>query len=108
VDVRDVARAAVLSLKTQPPQPGERRRILLWGGTFTWKQAVKHIAAAKPELKARLVDRGEPSAEQEAQAAGVDTSKAGEVLGLNEFIGWKQTVEDTVDSLLKREPTWTN
>jgi len=107
VDVRDVARAAVLALEAKLPHAGEQRRILLWGSSFTWKQAVQHLASVRPELKGRLVDGGEPEMEEEQPTARLDNSQAKELLGLNEFIGWKQTVEDTVDTILKREHTWT-
>ncbi|KAF8582158.1 NAD(P)-binding protein, partial [Ramaria rubella] len=105
VDVRDVARACVLSLNTKPAVVGERRRILLSGGSFSWKQAAKHIAAVKPELKGRLVDRGE-AAMEEVPAAVIDINEARETLGLMEFIPWERSIEDAVDSLLHRERMW--
>lgn len=106
VDVRDVARAAVLSFSSWSALPGVKRRFLLQGGSFTWKQAVKHIAAVRPDLHGRLLDHGDPGQVEEAPAAKIDTSKARNILGLTEFIGWQKTVEDTVDSLLDREGAW--
>jgi hypothetical protein len=63
VDVRDVARVAVLSLSCPavPHAHGARKRIFLWGGFFKWSQTVECIASVGPELKHRLVDGGEPA-----------------------------------------------
>ncbi|KAF8531210.1 hypothetical protein JB92DRAFT_3080995 [Gautieria morchelliformis] len=108
VDVRDVARAAVLSFSCPAAPHGVRKRILLWGGSFTWSHAVEYIALVRPELKHRLVDGGEPATVDVAPSANIDTTEARTLLGLQSFIGWKRTVEDTVDSLLARENTWMN
>ncbi|KAF8527016.1 NAD(P)-binding protein [Hysterangium stoloniferum] len=102
VDVRDVAQSVVLTLSTTPA-PGQQRRILLCAGSFSWKQAVRHIAAVRPGLKSRLIDGGEPEGNLEVSAATLDTSKAAEVLGITKYIGWEKMLEDTVDSLLKLE-----
>ncbi|KAF8578920.1 NAD(P)-binding protein [Ramaria rubella] len=106
VDVRDVARACVLSLQAKPALAGQRRRILLCGGSFSWTQAAKHIADVRPELKSRLVENGVIVVE-ELPAATLDVSMAKDVLGITEFIGWKRMVEDAVDSMLKKEVLWT-
>jgi len=107
VDIRDVATAAVLSLSATKKHPGEQRRIILHDGSFnfTWTEVVRHLAHARPELKSRLVDGGEPAAGRETAkpVATLDTSKAREVLGLSTFIDWKQSVTDAVDSILQRE-----
>ena len=29
-------------------------QFLIYGGVFTWEQAVEHLAAVRPELKSRL------------------------------------------------------
>ncbi|KAF8583083.1 NAD(P)-binding protein [Ramaria rubella] len=106
VDVRDVARACVLSLQAKPALAGQRRRILLWGGSFSWTQAAKHIADVRPELKSRMVDHGAIIVE-ELPAAALNVGMAKDVIGITEFIGWKRTVEDAVDSMLKKEVLWT-
>ena len=38
--------------------------------------------------------------------AGVDVSRAREVLGLKEYVDWKKTVEDTTRALLEVEKSW--
>jgi nucleoside-diphosphate-sugar epimerase len=108
VDIRDVARSAVLSLSANERKPGEQRRIILYGGSFTWEEAVRHIAHVRPDLKSRLVDGGNAAVPEEdlRPRARFDTSKAKDVLGLPKFIDWKQMVEDTVDSILTREGSW--
>ncbi|KAF8528742.1 hypothetical protein JB92DRAFT_2805139 [Gautieria morchelliformis] len=108
VDIRDIARSAVLSLSAKERKPGEKRRIILHSGTFTWKEAVRHIAKVRPGLKSRLADGGNVVVSEEdlKPAARFDTSKAKDVLGLPTFIDWKHTLEDTVDSILAREGSW--
>jgi len=102
VDVRDVAKAHVLALKSTAKFDGNKR-ILTAGPHFTWKDAVIHLSAVKPELKARLPDASEVI---DHPIAEVDTTLAKELLGLNEWIDWKKTVDDTVDGLLELERQW--
>ncbi|KAI0043318.1 NAD-P-binding protein [Auriscalpium vulgare] len=97
--VADAARAHVLALEA-PPSPTGPRRVIAVAGAFTWRQAVAHLAKARPELKDRLpVIPDEPD---EFAFAKFDVSSAAEI-GLTEYIGWEMTVEDTVDDILKRE-----
>ncbi|KAI0043319.1 NAD(P)-binding protein [Auriscalpium vulgare] len=96
--VADAARAHVLALNA-PPTTGPRRVIAV-AGAFTWRQAVAHLAKARPELKDRLpVIPDEPD---EFAFVKFDVSSAAEI-GLTEYIGWEKTVEDTVDDILRRE-----
>ncbi|KAF8484403.1 hypothetical protein JB92DRAFT_3131509 [Gautieria morchelliformis] len=110
VDVRDVATACVRALQAPPAPPGEKRRVLVCGGAFTWAQAVRHIAKVRPSLVARLVPvrggGGGGGDEDATPCARIDTGVAREVLGMREFIGWEQAVADAVDSLLEREKGW--
>jgi len=100
VDVRDVARAHVLALSAPSTKEVGRKRLFVAGPTGTWKAAVEHLAAVRPELKGRLPDLSEA---RDADAATVDVSRAKEVLGLTEYISWEKTVEDTADSLVAIE-----
>ena len=105
VDVRDVAQAHVLAL-TAPlsSEPGVgRKRLLVVGAYFTWKDAVLHLYAARPELKNRLPDVSEAKGSDELTIARSDVSKAAEILGLKEYIDWRKTVEDSIDSFLEIE-----
>jgi len=107
VDVRDVAKAHILALQSTYPAKYEdgsgNKRILFAGPNFTWKDAADYLAATRPELKARLPDTSEVI---DHPIATVDTSLAQEILGFGEFIDWKKTVDDTVDSLLEVERQW--
>ena len=105
IDVRDVAKAHILAL-TAPTSATiqKRKRLLIWSGTMFWSDAVEYLSSARPELKPRLSD---PSAAQKPDAVcKVDCSLATEVLGLDEYINWKKTLEDSVDSLLQVEGDW--
>ncbi|KZP19343.1 NAD(P)-binding protein [Athelia psychrophila] len=102
VDVRDVAKAHVLALQ-QDSASGAR--IPLCGGGFTWAQAVDELNATRPELRSRLVPQGTGNPAPSTMAT-VSTRAAAEKLGLKEFIGWKQSLSDTVDSLLELEKKW--
>ena len=111
VDVRDVATAAVRALSAPAQHPGEgrrRRRVLLHGGSFTWTDAVRHLAHVRQELKGRLVEGGDPSVDQgdATSVARLDITVAKEDLGMESFIDWHQTVEDAMDSMIQREDAW--
>ncbi|KAF7975457.1 hypothetical protein HWV62_9473 [Athelia sp. TMB] len=101
-DVRDVAKAHVLALQT-PAANGAR--IPLYGGGFTWAQAVEYLHATRPELRDRLVPVGTGNAAP-STVSTVSTRAAEEKLGIKSFIGWKQSLDDTVDSLLELEKKW--
>lgn len=103
VDVRDVAKAHILALRAPPTSEVGQKRIAVVGPTFSWKDAVEHLVVARPELKGRLPDTSEA---QRMTVASTDTSRSRDVLGLDPYIDWKKTVEDTVDSLLALEKVW--
>ncbi|KAF8066905.1 hypothetical protein FPV67DRAFT_1214771 [Lyophyllum atratum] len=106
-DVRDVARAHVSALRVSGTPPSGRvlKRYLISGGAFTWKQAVEHLAQARPELRGRL-----PGTERAWKLPGrisvIDAGPAREDLGMGGYIGWERCVEDTVGSLLEVEKSW--
>ncbi|KZP19370.1 NAD(P)-binding protein [Athelia psychrophila] len=101
-DVRDVARAHVLALETDA---ADGERVPLCGGAFTWKEATEELYATRPELKDRLVplNSGNPAP---GPVVRISTRVAREKLGLTEFIGWKKSLSDTVDSILELEKKW--
>lgn len=103
-DVRDVAVAHVRALEIGPAS-GQRKRFLIAGGAFTWKEAVEYIRTAKPELASRL-----PSTEDATPAPGklstFDTKFAAEMLDMTEYIDWQRCVADTLDGLLAAEKSW--
>lgn len=114
IDVRDVATAHVRAL-TVPPVPvsdanAPAKRFLISGGVFSWKEAAAYLAAARPELRDRLPSLDAPGPGpgllSTSTISTIDTAPARETLGLTEYIGWKDTVSATVDSLLALEKTW--
>ncbi|KII85659.1 hypothetical protein PLICRDRAFT_44992 [Plicaturopsis crispa FD-325 SS-3] len=106
-DVRDVARAHVAALTAPRDESVLEHRFLVSGGVFTWVDAVDYLRQTRPELAVRLPEV--TTANREAAARGkstvgiIDTSRAKEVLKIDEYYGWKKTVDDTVDSLLEEE-----
>ena len=103
VDVRDVANAHILALTAPPQKEVGRKRIIVTSGPIPWVDAVEHLRATRPELAGRLPNTSKVT----KRAVGkVDVSKAATILGLTEYIDWKKTVDDTVDSLLAVEREW--
>ncbi|KAJ7472642.1 NAD-P-binding protein [Mycena latifolia] len=104
-DVRDVARAHVRSLTAGRSKSGEKKRFLICGGAFTLKAAVEYLAAARPELAARL-----PSTEAATPLPGplstADVSPAKDVLGMDEYIPCEKSVSDAIDCFLVAEKEW--
>ena len=99
---RDVARASVSAL-TAPTNVG-RKRILLSSEWISFRDAAIFIAEARPELKGRLTLNADSF--PLVGKTLIDNTRAKEVLGIKEFIPWKQTLLDTVDDLLKLEKEW--
>lgn len=105
VDVRDVARALVLSLTAPPTSQVGRKRILMSGEWFVPAEAVAYVAEMRPELKGRLNEAWKK--EVTSPKNNIDNSRAKEVLGL-ELTDWRKTVLDGVDSLVALETKWKN
>ena len=97
VDVRDVAAAMVAGIKIKGSH-----RLLLTGEWFDWADAIKYIAATRPELAPRLIKTG-PTGQTRPI---MDSKKALEVLGIT-LTPWKKTVDDGLDAVLKLEKDWT-
>ena len=96
VDVRDVATALVAGIKVIG-----NHRLLLTGEWFDLADAIKHIAATRPELAPRLVKTGFTGQTRPI----IDNKKALEVLGIT-LTPWKKSIEDGVDAFLKLEKDW--
>jgi len=105
VDVRDVARAHVLALKTCPSSGSSSdapKRYIVSSSRFTWKEAVELLAEARPGLKGRLpVITGKEHAV--APFATLDTGATEAGLGLKDYIRWQDTILDTIDDMLRVE-----
>ncbi|KAI0271270.1 NAD-P-binding protein [Gloeopeniophorella convolvens] len=85
-----------------PPRSEKPKRIVICGGYFTWAQAVEHLYNVRPQLRSRLPVVKE-SEMRVTVYAKFDTSSAVEIIGLTKYIDWKETLENTFDSLLERE-----
>lgn len=101
VDVRDVGRAHAVAVSA-PNAPG--KRISVYGGSFTWEDAVEHLRRVRPGLKDVLPPP--PTKEERRPIATMDNTLAHEVLGIEQFIDWKKSIEDTVDDLLAKTKAW--
>ncbi|KAF7964921.1 hypothetical protein HWV62_1647, partial [Athelia sp. TMB] len=102
-DVRDVAEAHVRAL-LRPAASGAR--IPLYSDSFTWLQAVEYLDSKYPALRPRLVKPSTQTKAGKRVAATISPKAAAEKLGMEKFIGWKQCLDDTVDSLLELEKKW--
>ncbi|KAG6916180.1 hypothetical protein DXG01_008110 [Tephrocybe rancida] len=105
-DVRDTARAHVAAFERHAaPTSINRKRYLICGGVFTWKDMVEHLGKALPELRPRLptLDKAQPLP---GPISTMDARPAAEDLGMVDYIRWEKTVEDAVQSLLEVEKTW--
>ncbi|KAI0043313.1 NAD(P)-binding protein [Auriscalpium vulgare] len=100
VNVHDAARAHVLALKAPPSDTP--KRIVIRGGSFTYKQATEYLLKERPELKERLpvITGNEPP----SRSYGIyDNSSAARIIGLKDYIGWQETLSSTIDDILQKE-----
>ncbi|KAK0449835.1 uncharacterized protein EV420DRAFT_766693 [Desarmillaria tabescens] len=108
IDVRDSARAHVLALKSRPSaEVGRKRFAIVSPFQSSYKDALEIIAKERPELKDRLTDAAQ-APEWPSYALPTDWRSIENVLGLKaeSFIPWRETVLDTVDSLVRIENSW--
>jgi hypothetical protein len=103
-----VARIHVESLNSPPDSSVGRKRLPIaspYGNNY--KDAVQFIAVAHPELRERLVD-ADSAPKFPVDKLPVDVKRVEEVTGVkvNSYHTWKDTVLDTVDSLLALEKYW--
>lgn len=107
-DIRDVARMHVEALSS-PLESSIGRKRLPIGSPYdcNYKEAVQFVADAHPELKDRLVDAN--TAHQfPIDKLPVDLKRVEDVTGVkvDSYRTWKETVLDTIDSLLVLEKGW--
>ena len=107
--VRDASRAHLLALKLPKLPAGadvrDKRFLVTAPEPALWTDIVKFIAEKYPELKDRL-----PTLENAPPLPGplstTDTSRTHEILGITEYIGLSETVDETIHALLEVEKTW--
>ncbi|KAI0358996.1 NAD-P-binding protein [Trametes cingulata] len=103
-DIRDIARALMLTLKT-PTHTKQKKRLLYQPYALSWKEVAEHVAQARPELKERiskaaLTDYEHPCPPNPVAEA---TLRTVEYLGLGELVDWKESVLAGVDAVLEAE-----
>lgn len=110
VHVADVARAHVSALRVGPLNPPQRRkRVLLAAGYVLWPEVVAHLSEAMPEIRERLPSlAGGPGPRQVSSFARFETRNAREILGIEEYKGWKEAIVDAVKDMLKVESRMTD
>ncbi|KAH9053174.1 hypothetical protein EDB87DRAFT_287706 [Lactarius vividus] len=110
VHVADVARAHVAALRVGPLNPPRRRkRVLLVAGYVLWHDVVAHLSEAMPEIRERLPSvAGGPGPRQVSSFARFETRNARDILGIEEYRGWKEAIEDAVKDVLRVESRMTD
>jgi nucleoside-diphosphate-sugar epimerase len=105
VDVRDVARAHILSLTTAA---ASNKRILLVSGMITPQTIINIIRKNFPSLHSRVIE-GNPAqlVPEGIEPTDWDVSRSFEIFGPDwKYIGLEKTVTDTVNNLLEHEAKW--
>ena len=107
-DVRDVARIHVEALSSPLEASVGRKRLPIaspYDGNYT--EAVLFVADAHPELKDRLVDANS-APHFPVNKLPVDLKRVEDVTGVKvaSYHTWKETVLDTMDSVLALEKGW--
>jgi hypothetical protein len=105
VDVRDVARAHILSL-TNPL--ASNKRIILVSGLVTPQLVINAIHKSFPELRNRVIEgQAEKVLPDGVEPTGWDTKRSFEVFGENlNYKGLDETVVDLVRQLVVMEKEW--
>ncbi|TFY78626.1 hypothetical protein EWM64_g5382 [Hericium alpestre] len=98
VHISDIGRAHVLALESAPSSTP--KRVLVSGGYLYLSDAVRHIATARPQLRHRLPATDEAFQENRGHMK-VDASSASKILGMRTYKSWQETVEETVDDILR-------
>lgn len=109
VNVEDTARAHVLLLTgTDPSLPaakkGEVKRVILYDDIMSWHEAVHYLEETRPEIRERLfgVPEGYNAGEGCARSDGT-SSERWTGMKKGDYKGWKETLDATVDCILKKE-----
>lgn len=108
MDARDLARIHINALNSPPESAVGRKRMMLASPfDLNYKDAVEYLAEVRPKLKDRLIDTNR-APNFPLDHLPTDLKRVAEVTGFKEdaYIPWKQTILDTVDSLLAMEKEW--
>ncbi|KAJ3850563.1 hypothetical protein EV368DRAFT_45056, partial [Lentinula lateritia] len=109
IDIRDVARAHILALNSQPSSIVGRKRFALKNpNQSNFRQAIELLAAERPHLKDRLSPLLSAPKWPESKAEPIDYPRMESDLGLKResLTSWKDTVLDGIDSFMIVENSW--
>lgn len=109
VDVRDVSRAHIAALTSTPSSVvGHKRYLVMSPHAASFSDAIEFISDERPELRNRLADSSK------APSFAIPQDKPMISKGLEDVVhfkhdsykSWKETILDTVDSLVALENSW--
>ncbi|KAJ4489245.1 hypothetical protein C8R41DRAFT_920672 [Lentinula lateritia] len=109
IDIRDVARAHILALNSQPSSVVGRKRFALKNpDQSNFRQAIELIATERPHLKDRLSPLLSAPKWPESKAEPIDYARMESDLGLKResLTSWTDTVLDGIDSFMVVENSW--
>ncbi|KAF8064916.1 hypothetical protein FPV67DRAFT_1671222 [Lyophyllum atratum] len=107
IDVRDLAKAHVLALRSPPTSQVGRKRIMLASPyNFDFKTIIDVIAEKRPDLRGRLLKP--PAKDLPFKRAPVNFERILQVIGIrkDEFRLVEETIVDAIDSLILLEKRW--
>lgn len=105
IHLRTAAWAHVRALTAPPTSQVGRKRLLLAGEYFTWKELAEYLREVRPELTDRLPKYSDEEYDG-PMCAAFDTTRVREVLGLEKIPGWKEVLLETVDDMLRLQKEW--
>lgn len=101
VDVRDVARAHILSLSAPPRPDKAHKRLIVNAKTYTWTELIKIVKEKYPGYEKRL-----PSSEADngpQMNVTLDDSFMKKSLDFGDYIPFEKTVEDSFATVIEWE-----
>ncbi|KAH9475832.1 Putative uncharacterized oxidoreductase [Psilocybe cubensis] len=107
VDVRDVGKAHVLALEKLPLPSEDPKRFTVNSATYTWGAAAAYIKESRPELADRLFPL-EDIKPLPGVLSTLDTTRAKEILGFDEFIPVEKALDEAVNAVLELEKRWSS
>jgi len=111
IDVRDVAKAHVLALKSplsSMPGIGRKRLIISSIYGFDYEEVLELLKTRRPELAARLTRTALPPIDKANLVLPFDVDRVERVVGMRrqDYTTFEDTMLDTVDSILALEKDW--
>ncbi|KAI0043830.1 NAD(P)-binding protein, partial [Auriscalpium vulgare] len=101
VNVRDLSALQVRAL--QVGDVGQRKRILAHSGPIVFREVAEYLHKAHPEIEARISKLDDSNTGKVGEYAKLSGSNAKELFGFEKFIGFEQTIDETVAALLEKE-----